>query len=89
MTPISKKREKDKRSCNQVKGERGKMGSGGPRQGLPKYVLGNPGNMILRVEEEWEGKGGGEGKGKGGTEKMQKSRIQEIAHARYMWPGRR
>jgi len=30
MTPISKKEKKDKRSCNQVKGERGKMGSGGP-----------------------------------------------------------
>jgi len=38
MNPISKKREKGKGSYIQVKGGRGKVGSGGPHQPPPRYV---------------------------------------------------
>jgi len=45
MIPISKKREKGKGSCIQVKEERGKVGSGGPHQHPPKSVWGSPRKM--------------------------------------------
>jgi len=50
MIPISKKRDKRKGSCIQVKGERGKVGSGGPHQHPPRSVWESPANInfVLR-----------------------------------------
>jgi len=45
MIQIQRKSEKGKGSCIQVKGERGKVGSGGPHQHPPKSVWGSPRKM--------------------------------------------